>query len=76
MKSKLTILILFFFLSSGLLFAQNPPHPNGGNEPGSGNTPVGGAPLAGGLLILTALGVGYSISKVYRLRRQYQDLME
>jgi hypothetical protein len=44
--------------------AQTPPHPNGGNGPGTGNTPVGGgAPLDGGLVLMIGLGVMYGLKK-------------
>lgn len=61
---KLISLIGILILSIGV-FAQNPPHPNGGNAPGSGNTPVGGgAPIDGGLTILMILGAAYGSKKV------------
>jgi hypothetical protein len=64
-----TISLLFLF-SSGV-FAQSPPHPNGGGGPGSGNTPVGGgASIGGGLLILLSLGVGYGAKKIYEMRKE------
>jgi hypothetical protein len=54
-----------------LLPAQNPPHPNGGNEPGPGNIPVGGsAPLDGGLLVMIALGSLYATRKVYQFKNK------
>jgi len=50
--------------------AQNPPHPNGGNEPGSGNTPVGGgAPIGGGLIMMMMMGVAYGAKKIYHLKK-------
>jgi len=46
------------------LFAQTPPHPNGGGAPGSGNTPVGGgAPIDGGLTIMLVLGAAYGAKR-------------
>ncbi len=54
---------LMMLLSFGL-FAQNPPHPNGGGAPGSGNTPVGGgAPVDGGLSVLMLLGAAYAYKR-------------
>jgi hypothetical protein len=56
--------------ASGLSFAQNPPHPNGGGGPGGGNTPVGGgAPIDGGLSILLVFGTAYGLKKIYRMRK-------
>jgi len=59
---KLTTLTAMMLLSIGL-FAQTPPHPNGGGGPGSGNTPVGGgAPIGGGLGILFVIGAAYALN--------------
>lgn len=76
MKTKLLSLAFFFFFLIGTSLAQNPPHPNGGNGTTGGNPVGGGAPIGGGLLILSALGIGYGVSKIYRMRRNYQDLMD
>ncbi len=65
---KLTLAFAFFFLMAGLS-AQNPPHPNGGNNPGTGNTPVGGgAPVGGGLLIMLIAGSMYAAKKTFYFR--------
>lgn len=61
---KLSVIALMLCTSVGL-FAQNPPHPNGGNAPGGTNTPVGGgAPIDGGLSVLLVLGTAYGLKKV------------
>lgn len=74
MKAKLLSLIIFMFLTMGTLFAQMPPHPNGGGGPGSGNTPVGGAAsIGGGILILISLAVGYGARKIYDLRKEGKE---
>ena len=70
MKSfvKLLITAAFLFLSTNLLQAQTPPHPNNGAAPssGGGNTPVGaGAPVADGQFILLTLAMVYAGSKMY-----------
>ncbi len=63
---KLSAIAALVLLSFGL-FAQNPPHPNGGNAPGSGNTPVGGgAPIDGGLTIMMLLGAAYGSKKLFK----------
>ena len=67
---KITALMALTLLSFGL-FAQNPPHPNGGSGPGSGNTPVGGgAPIDGGLTIMLILGAAYGSKKLIKLNNQ------
>ena len=70
MKNKIKTLIIAVLISAPIfIFAQTPPHPNGGGAPGSGNTPVGGgAPIGGGLLILASLGLAYAAKKVYTFR--------
>lgn len=53
-----------------IMMAQTPPHPNGGNAPGTGNTPVGGGtPIDGGFSIMLILGAAYGAKKVYRLKK-------
>jgi hypothetical protein len=69
-KTRSLLIISLFFILPFITIAQNPPHPNGGGGPGSGNTPVGGgAPVGSGLIILMALGAGYSSVKVYNYRK-------
>ncbi len=69
----ITAIAALVLLSFGL-FAQNPPHPNGGNAPGTGNNPVGGgAPIDGGLGILIALGAAYGFRKT-RIAKNYPHL--
>ncbi len=54
-KSLFLLTVFFFVFSTGSLFSQNP-HLNGGD----GSSPIGGGSLiGGGLVILTALGIGY-----------------
>jgi hypothetical protein len=63
---KLTTITAMVLLSIGL-FAQTPPHPNGGGAPGSGNLPVGGgAPIGGGLTILFIMGAAYAAKSRYK----------
>ena len=70
MKNKLRTLIIAALISAPVfIFAQSPPHPNGGGAPGGGNTPVGGgATIGGGLLVLASLGLAYGAKKVYKFR--------
>lgn len=70
-KAIKTITIVAFLMTAPLLMlAQNPPHPNGGNNPGSSNVPVGGAaPIDGGLILLIAMGSAYSAKKVWNYKK-------
>jgi hypothetical protein len=71
MKKRLLYSLVFVGFSVGSLFAQLPPHPNGGSAPGSGNTPVGGgAPISGGIIILLSLGIGYGTRRIYDIRNR------
>ncbi len=65
LKKIVKIVIVFLFVIGPLvMFAQSPPHPNGGNAPGIGNTPVGGgAPIDGGFVVMMVLGAAYAIKK-------------
>jgi len=71
MKQLIKTLAIVALITLGTtLMAQNPPHPNGGNDPTSGgNTPVGGAPIGGGLVMMMIMGVAYGAKKVYHLRK-------
>lgn len=66
---KLSAVAAMILLSFGL-FAQNPPHPNGGGAPGGGNTPVGGgAPIDGGLTIMLLMAAAYGSKKLYKINK-------
>ena len=71
LKLTLTALILTFNL---MMYAQSPPHPNSGGEPGSGNTVVGGqqggAPVGSGNIILLLLASVYAAHKLLRTRSE------
>ncbi len=77
---KIAVLFILLLMTgiSGLVMGQpgdppaNPTSPNGG-----GNGPVGGgAPIGSGLVILLALGAGYSGKKVYDFRKKNNSLQE
>ena len=72
MKSKTSIIITVLIMALSLsVFAQDPPPPNGGNNPNSGNTPVGGgAPIGSGLLILLTMGAAYGSKKMFQLKNK------
>ena len=67
---KYTQRIVFTLLLSGMLFVANPviadspPPPPAHGQTGN-EVPGGGAHIGGGLLILTALGLGYAAKKYY-----------
>ena len=58
-----TALVALFPLA---MLAQTPPHPGGGNPPGSGDPPVG-SPIDGGLSIMLVLGAAYGAKKSMKL---------
>lgn len=69
MRKFIKITILTIVLSFPvMLFAQNPPHPNGGNAPSGDENRVGhgpsGAPIGSGTIILMALGAAYAGRKM------------
>jgi hypothetical protein len=69
-----TAAIVVLLIGSGLVNAQNPPHPNSGGAPGSGNTVVGGqqggAPIGSGTFLLIGLAGLYAGKKAYKLKKQ------
>ena len=71
---KTLIITAFLFLSTNLLQAQAPPHPNNGvapNSGGSNNKPVGGgAPITDGPFILMALGMAYAGRKWHEAHKK------
>ncbi len=71
MKTTIKTIIIAALISIPMvMFAQNPPHPNGGNTPGGGNTPVGGgAPLGGGMIIMMVLAAAYGSKKIFFIKK-------
>lgn len=69
-KAIKAIAIGILITAATTLLAQNPPHPNGGNDPNSGgNTPVGGgAPIDGGISLLMLLGAAYGGKKLMTMK--------
>ena len=77
MKKKIYSLLAAVLLAVSIsAFAQNPPPPNGGNNPtGGGNTPVGGgAPIVSGLCILLFMGAAYGSRKVFQINGEKCNL--
>ena len=66
--------IVVLLISSTVVIAQNPPHPNEGGAPGTGNTVVGGqqggAPVGSGNLILFVLALAYAGRKINKRREE------
>ncbi len=72
---KCIVIVIFLAVTPIIMLAQTPPHPNGGGAPGNGNTPVGGgAPIGGGLIIMLALGIGYSAKRIFDSRSSFDKL--
>jgi hypothetical protein len=70
-KFRIVLIATLFVTAPLLMLAQTPPHPNGGNAPGSENGPVGGgAPVGSGVILLVAMGAAYGASKLYQMRRE------
>jgi hypothetical protein len=66
---RVLMFLLFTILPTILTFAD-PPTPPGPGGPGTGGgTPVG-APIDDGITILLALGIGYTVYKLYELRKK------
>ncbi|MEI6750139.1 MAG: hypothetical protein WCM93_13355 [Bacteroidota bacterium] len=77
MKRHFIVLIItaFLLITPILMFAQAPPHPNGGAAPGAvtNNTPVGGgAPVGSGTMLLIGLAGLYGSKKVYSMRKSLE----
>jgi len=75
MKKIKQIIAIMIFISIPMWMTAQPPHPNGGNNPGSGNTQVNGQPYApcpidGGLSILLVMGLAYGTRKVYKVKKE------
>jgi hypothetical protein len=65
-NSRIVFIAVIFIITSLITLAQAPPHPNGGNAPGTGNGPVGGgAPVNEGLSIMLLLGAAYGVAKCF-----------
>jgi len=69
-KSILVMGLIFSLPFLSQAQPPEPPHPNGGEGPGSGNSVVGGtAPIDGGLTMMLLLGLAYGSRKVYRMKK-------
>ena len=68
---KILVFSIVFLLFLSIATAQTPPHPNGGNDPGSSFTPVcGGASIGSGKVLLTGLAATLGCSDVYKIRKR------
>ncbi len=71
MKKIIFFTIIIILIAIAITtFAQNPPHPNGGNGSRSGNIRVhGGQTIVGGLIEINP-DIGYSGRKIYSEREK------
>jgi hypothetical protein len=68
----LTSFLTFFFIFSTV--ADNPSvFTKNKNEKPETNTQKSGSSIAGGLLILVSIGIGYGTRKIYELRSKNRD---
>ncbi|MDT8393691.1 MAG: hypothetical protein RQ761_07590 [Bacteroidales bacterium] len=63
------ILIFIFLVAASVMVHASPPTPPG-PVPGTNETYIGGVPIAGGVLILIALALGYGARKLYNARKR------
>jgi hypothetical protein len=69
-KLRITFVALFLAAAPLLTLAQQPPHPNAGENPGIGNGPVGGgAPISNGTLLLLGLAGLYGMKRVCSIKQ-------
>lgn len=72
-KKTIGVVLLTFMLFVAPVMtamAAPPPPPGPPTSSDGGGVFIGGAPIAGGLLILVALGAGYGARKVYNARKR------
>lgn len=69
MKKLIRNIVIVVFLAGApfMIQAQTPPHINGGGTSGSSNSPLGGS-----LIILLALGIGYSAQRIFDSRSRFE----
>lgn len=75
MKRSIARLILIFTLVVAPVFEclappPPPPGPPAGVGPRKNETYIGGVPIASGMVILVALGLGYGARKYYNARKR------
>ena len=71
-----SILALAIFITKPVKAENPPPPPPGtGNAGNQGPGPAGG-PIDGGLGILLALGAGYGAKKLYKLKKEKEEVPE
>lgn len=69
-KSIGVVILIFIFLVAASVMVHAAPPPPPGPVPGTDDTYIGGVPIAGGVLILIALAVGYGARKLYNARKR------
>jgi len=69
----ISIVLLICVFSSELYAGSGPPDPGG--DPSGGGPPVGGgAPIGNGTFTLISAGLLYITYKIFKLRRNYEEL--
>jgi hypothetical protein len=72
-RRKIRLLAGAMLLSLALA-AQQPPYPNGGNDPGGNQNPVGGgSPTGEGLATLLILSAAYAAKTYFRARKRLMN---
>lgn len=69
-KSIGVVILIFIFLVAASVMVHASPPPPPGPVPGTNETYIGGVPIAGGVLILIALALGYGARKLYNARKR------
>jgi len=70
-----SILALAIFITKPVK-AESPAPPPPGSTGGAGNQGPAGGPIDGGLGILLALGAGYGAKKLYKLKKEKEEVPE
>lgn len=74
MKIKLSILIILFALFSFTINAQSSTQLDQVESTESESQPMeSSSSIAGGLLIILSLGIGYASRKIYEIRNRHQN---
>ncbi|MCF8368711.1 MAG: hypothetical protein K9G76_06685 [Bacteroidales bacterium] len=65
--NKLTLTIVFLGITLLTVMADAPPDPGG--DPTGGNPVGGGSPIGGSFLIMLSLAIGYSVKRIWEIRK-------
>jgi len=70
-----SLLVFALFIANSVQADPPAPPPPGGHGSGENQDPAG-APIDGGLGILLALGAGYGANKLYKLKKEKEELTD